>query len=155
MQQTRALDLTLYPHRSLGPQGFKVLIGTVALVCGMNALRFMLVRAWPVAFFLLLDVALVYWAFKASYRAGKRYERLTIEKGELCVAQVSPAGERREHVFDAHWVRVMVEQVNQMQNRLLLVSHGRRLEIGSFLAPFERNDVKQEIDRALQRAKGS
>lgn len=153
MNAAPPFTLTLYPHRSLGPQGFRLLIGAVALICGVNALRFMLVRAWPVAFFLLLDVVLVYWAFKANYRAGKRYEQLTIGNGEVRVAQVSPVGERREHVFEAHWVRVTIEQINQMQNRLMLISRDRRLEIGSFLAPFEREDVKAEIDRGLRRAK--
>jgi uncharacterized membrane protein len=153
MAQAPVLELTLSPHRSLGPGGFKLLIGAVALVCGINALRFLALKAWPVALFLALDVALVYWAFKANYRSGRAYEKLTIAQGELRVAQVSPLGVRREHVFNAHWVQVILEQINQVQNRLLLVMHGRKLEIGSFLAPFERDDVKAEIERGLRQAR--
>jgi uncharacterized membrane protein len=153
MAETQALNLRLYPHRSLGPKGFKILMAAITLICGVNALRFLVLNAWPVALFLLLDVALVYWAFKANYLSARRYEQLTINKGELHVRQVSHVGRAQDHVFNAHWVRVMCEQLNQVQNRLVLVSHGQKLEIGSFLAPFEREDVKTEIERGLSRAR--
>ncbi len=153
MGQARTLDLTLYPHRSLGPYGFRTLMLVVGLICGVNALRFLALRAWPVALFLLVDILLVYLAFRANYRAGRRYEKLTIDGGTLRVSQVSPQGERTEHMFDAHWVRVLLEQINQVQTRLLLVSRDRRLEIGTFLAPFEREDVKMEIERGLARSR--
>lgn len=155
MAETHALNLTLYPHRSLGSQGFKILMAVITLVCGVNALRFLALNAWPVALFLLLDVALVYWAFKANYLSARRYEQLTISRGELHVRQVSHLGRAQEHVFNAHWVRVNCEQINQVQNRLLLISSGKKLEIGSFLAPFEREDVKFEIERGLSRSRAS
>jgi uncharacterized membrane protein len=147
------LVMTLTPHRSLGPVGTRWVIGSVAFICGINALRFWLVQAWPVVFFLLLDVLLVGWAFRASHRSGKRYEELRIDTDAFIVRQVSAAGVSQEHHFSPHWVRLLLEPVNRMQNRLLVVQRDRQLEIGSFLAPFERSEVKTEIERGLRAVK--
>jgi uncharacterized membrane protein len=153
MTASQTFALTLYPHRSLGKVGHRWVIGSVAVICGVNALRFWLVQAWPVALFLLIDIMLVWWAFRASRTSGRRYEELRITGGNFVVRQVSPYGTAREHVFSAHWVQVLLEPVNQMQNRLLLVHRDQQLEIGTFLAPFERADVKAEIERGLRAAK--
>ena len=51
------LDLVVYPHRSLGPTGFLVLM---AVLCGCSfavGLAFFLSGAWPVVGFLGVDVA--------------------------------------------------------------------------------------------------
>jgi uncharacterized membrane protein len=142
--------MTLYPHRSLGAAGHRWVVGGVAAVCAINALRFWLVQAWPVVFFLLLDVALVWWAFRAARRSARRYEELRIGGNAFIVRQISASGASRDHVFSAHWVRVLLEPVNRMQSRLLVVQRDRRLEIGNFLAPFERAGVKAEIERCLR-----
>ncbi|MFL6947012.1 MAG: DUF2244 domain-containing protein, partial [Xanthobacteraceae bacterium] len=61
---------TLRPHRSLGRTGFLVLMplfGAISFVAGMV---FFIAGAWPVLGFFGLDVLLVWWAFRANYRAA-------------------------------------------------------------------------------------
>ena len=82
------------PHRSLGSTGFLVLmlcIGGVSFVSGMV---FLMLGAWPVFGFLGLDVALIYWAFRANFRAARAYEEVTVTASELKVRKVNPRGER-------------------------------------------------------------
>ena len=60
------------PHRSLGGPGFWLLMAAVAGLSFVAGIVFLLLGAWPVFGFLGLDVLLVFWAFRANYRAAAR-----------------------------------------------------------------------------------
>ncbi len=61
-------DAVLQPNTSLKPRGFLLLMIAIATVSGVAGIAFMLVGAWPVLGFFGLDLALIYFAFKANYR---------------------------------------------------------------------------------------
>ena len=56
------------------------------------------------------------------------------------------SGERREWRFDAHWLRV---RVDDRSHQLTLSSHGRTLVIGAFLNPEERLELAKALRAAL------
>src|SRR5205809_4192221 len=96
----------LTPHRSLGPTGFLIfmlVLGGISFVAGMV---FLIAGAWPVFGFFGLDVALVYWAFKANYRAARAYETVTVTASELTVRQVSHRGGTTQFTFNPLWVKL-------------------------------------------------
>ena len=68
----------LTPHRSLSGVGFLVVMGVLAGISFVGGVVFFFVGAWPVIGFLGLDVALVYWAFRANYLAAAAYEEVTV-----------------------------------------------------------------------------
>ena len=82
------------PHRSLGRKGFMIVMLAVAGVSFVAGLVFLIAGAWPVTGFFGLDVALVYWAFRANYRAASAYEQIVITPTELVFRKVS--GARRD-----------------------------------------------------------
>src|SRR6185295_19237961 len=86
----------LTPHRSLSGTGFVVLMAVVAGISFIGGVVFFVVGAWPVIGFLGLDVALVYWAFRANYRAAAAYEEVTVTPSELRLRRVSHRGEVAE-----------------------------------------------------------
>lgn len=61
----------LNPHRSMTPGQFRVLLAAVGAGGIVVSLPFLMMRAWPVAGFMGLDVLGVYVAFKANYRAAR------------------------------------------------------------------------------------
>ena len=74
----------------------------MALIGGMSfagGMFFFLLGAWPVIGFLGLDVLLVYWAFRANYRAAAAYEEVTVTPSELQRAPGQPS--RRGQRMDA------------------------------------------------------
>src|SRR5690606_3503245 len=90
----------LTPHRSLGPKGFRILMAmmiAISLGCG---LLFLSLGAWPVFGFLGLDLALIYWAFRANYRSGRAQEEIFVSRTCLDIRQTSPKGEMVEHRFN-------------------------------------------------------
>ena len=58
------------PHRSLSAKGFVLVMALVGGMSFIGGMFFFWMGAWPVIGFLGLDVALVYWAFRANYRAA-------------------------------------------------------------------------------------
>jgi uncharacterized membrane protein len=104
------------------------------------------IGAWPVFGFFGLDVLLVYWAFRANFRAARAYEVVTVTACELTVRKVSHRGRVREWTLNPLWVRLdrIVHEEFGIE-RLFLVSRGRRLPIAAFLGP----DEKASFARAL------
>jgi uncharacterized membrane protein len=144
------LEAVLHPYRSLPRRGFIVLMAALAgasLVAGVICIT---VGAWPIFGFFGLDVALVYLAFRASYRSARQHEHLRLTAASLTVEQVSARGVRRRWRFEPYWIRVIFKEADET-NSLALASHGRTLLLGRFLAPGERRDLAAQIESALAR----
>jgi uncharacterized membrane protein len=144
----------LTPNRSLGRRGFVLLMlafGAISLITGIV---FLLAGAWPVLGFCGLDVLLLYWAFRVSYRRARAYEQVTVTPSELTVRQVSLQGRVKEWTLNPLWVKLdRVVHAEYGIERLFLVSHGRRLAIANCLGPQEKESFAQALAAALGEAK--
>lgn len=125
----------------------------VAVVSFVAGLAFLLEGAWPVFGFFGLDVALIYFAFRASYRSGHLYETVRLTRGELAIQRVLPSGQVRSWSFQPYWLRVHIDEPPVPASQLTLSSHGRSLVIGSFLSPGERVELAHALRAALSRAR--
>jgi len=144
-------DAELRPHRSLPLNGFfwvMALLGGASFCIGVG---FILRGAWPVTPFCGLDVALVYGAFRLSYRGARQHERLTLTRDSLTLERVDVYGARQEWRFQPFWARIVLEEADADRNRLYLASHGRRVPVGTFLAAGERRKVAATLRAALAR----
>jgi uncharacterized membrane protein len=143
-------DAVLYPHRSLPPQGFMVLMLVLSVVSFAAGVSFVLLGAWPIFGYFGLDVLLVYLAFRASYRSARMHEWVRLTADTLTVERVGQRGERRRWQFQPFWLRVVLEEQEET-SRLVLASHGRELVVGGFLAPAERRNLAVALKEALSR----
>jgi uncharacterized membrane protein len=144
----------LTPHRSLGPRGFRILMGASFVATTALSLPFFLLHAWPIVGFLGLDVLAIYVAFRLNYRAARAYEDFRLTYFELAVARANAAGLKREWSFAPAFVRF--ERVDHQEfgpQRLSLISRGRRLDVAHFLGPDEKAEFATAFSRALQIAK--
>jgi uncharacterized membrane protein len=146
-------DIVLRPHRSLSPVGFAVIMSVLAIWSFIGGLVFWLAGAWPVIGFFGIDVALVYWAFRASYGQGRAAERLRFADGTLTVWRMDKRGAEERYAFPSYWLRVTLEEDQNGPGQLILSSHGRHLQVGSFLAPDERAELARELSAALLQAR--
>jgi uncharacterized membrane protein len=144
----------LTPHRSLGGAGFLVLMGLIAGIGFVAGVVFFIVGAWPVIGFLGLDVALVYWAFRVNYLRAAAYEEVTVTPSELRVRKVSHRGKVAEWSLNPVWTRLDRETHEEFGLlRLFLVSRGRKLTVGGFLGPSERETFASALAAAIGEAK--
>jgi uncharacterized membrane protein len=142
------------PHRSLSHAGFLIVMAAVGGVSFVAGTVFLLLGAWPVFGFFGLDVLLVYWAFRANYRAAAAFEEITVTVSELRVRQVSHRGTTSEWSFNPLWVRLEREGHEEFGlERLYLVSRGRRLPIASVLGPQEKESFAAALGAAIGEAK--
>jgi uncharacterized membrane protein len=147
-------DAVIHPYRSLGAEGFRILFYAVVAANAGAAIIVTALGGWPVLGFLGLDILLVYLAFRVSYAQARAFERVVVDGQSLTVERVDHKGARAEWRFPAYWVSVWFEG-DDGRGTITLRSHGRALEIGSFLPPFERKSFAQALREALHLAKAS
>ncbi|ALJ26522.1 MAG: hypothetical protein ABS96_33350 [Lysobacteraceae bacterium SCN 69-123] len=140
-------QLVLHPPRALSARQFVLLFialaGLMAFSAGLGWLSGNVFA--PV--FALLHCFLVGAALRASWRSGERREEIRV--GPDCVEVIPAAG--CPPVFRAHpyWVRLVIED-----ERVVLVSSGKRVEVGSLLAPAERRELAATLDGLLAASDG-
>lgn len=142
-------DAVLYPNRSLPNAGF---LAVMATVIGANLVLggyFFAIGAWPVIGFCGLDVLLVFLAFKLSYRQGRLRERVVIAAGDLQVSRVFPSGSESRWRIERFWTRVVIDNPDEHESSVRVVSKGRSLVLGAFLSPGERMAFGAALKAAL------
>ena len=83
---------TLTPHRSLTPNGKRIVIGLVAALALVPGIVFYVAGAWPVVGFMGLDVLAIWAALTISMRSGKAHEVLTLWPASLELKRVDAKG---------------------------------------------------------------
>ena len=139
--------MLLHPPRALSArqfvQLFAALAGVMVFAAGLAWLSGN--RLAPVL--ALLHGFLVAAALRACWRSSNRREEIRV--GPDCVEVIPAAG--CPPVFRAHpyWVRLVIED-----ERVVLVSSGKRVEVGSLLAPAERRELAATLDGLLAASDG-
>ncbi len=144
-------DLELRPNRSLDRRHFRLMIAGVAAIFLLMGVRFLVLGAWPILPFMLADIALLWWALRASYRSGRESEHLRLDSDGLELVRIAAHGAARSTRLQPHWAQVELEQLANNQNRLWLKAHGARHPVGRFLSPAERVDIARVIEDGLAR----
>ncbi|WP_419815731.1 DUF2244 domain-containing protein [Glacieibacterium sp.] len=145
------IDLTLRPNRSLDRRHARWLIIGVGGVFLLGGLRFLVVGAWPVIPFMVIDVALLWWALRASYRSGRAYEAVRLDEVSLTVRKVSHMGRERRFRLEPYWAKAQLERLSTDENRLSVASRGVSVTVGQCLSPAEREAVHAVIVDGLAR----
>ena len=145
-------DAVLAPNRSLGRAGFLTVMTCVVVVSVGLGTYFLLQGAWPVFGFFGLDIALLYLAFRLSYRSGRLRETIRVTPDEVVVRRIAPNGRTTEWRFNPYWLRVALDEPVEHHSQIILTSHGRSLIIGPFLAPEERASLVKALRDALGEA---
>lgn len=144
----------LFPYRSLGPKGFRVLLLISGAVCLMYGMFFIATGAWPIGFFFGLDFALLYGAFWLNYRSGKAREEVIVSRTDVAIRKFAPSGRIVEHHFNPFWARFLVRRHDEIGIlSMQITGEGRRTDIGSFLNPDDRESFAKAFKRALATVK--
>ena len=142
----------LTPNRSLSPAGFLLLMSALCVVSFAIGIAFLSMGAWPVMGFFGLDIALVYWAFRANYRAGREFETIEVAANTLTVTRNSANGSCERFNFQTYWVRIFLDEEPSGRTHLRLRSHGRDFPFAKFLSDDERRQFADMLESEVRAA---
>lgn len=151
--QTVYLDAVLEPPRSLTERGFnRVMLGLGGLSL-LSGLLFLSLGAWPVLGFMGLEVLLLWFVFRASFRSqrARTFVRVTAEAVDL--RKVDGWGRERRTRVAAHFARVEFDRQAEGPYALRLAASARSYVVGEFLTPRERETFARRLSQAISDAR--
>jgi uncharacterized membrane protein len=148
--------IELAPNCSLTPQSARVFVGGLACVTFAVAGFFALQGLWPILPFAGLEIGLLWWAVRASLRAGQRRELILISDESVVIERHGTTRPTRT-VFARHWATVKLRDppAAQHPSRLMIESHGRACEVGRFLTEEERLGLAGQLRQLVGRSSES
>jgi uncharacterized membrane protein len=145
--------LTLWPHQSLTGAGFSIFIGSTA---AMLTLPLLAVLGTPIVWVLLAFFALPVWgvwrAIMANRRSRMVEEEITLKPGQIRLVHRPAGGEQKTWEANPQWVVVHLRRDGPVENYLTLTGGKREVELGAFLTPEERIELKEDLERRLSAA---
>ena len=130
-------EALIVPHRSLTRKGVLTVIGILMAFSAAVALRFLLLGAWPVAAFSLLEVPLIGVMLAINIRRARASELIMLNTEAITVIRTDPSGRRNQVSLPSAWLRVQLDAGRGIP-RVMLSCRGRDCEVGAFLHEPER-----------------
>lgn len=143
--------IELLPNCSLTVPGACLFFGSIALASLTFALFFTLNGFWPVLPWAGVELALLGWALWASMRRRHWTQTITVTERDVEVTTRGRDGESRI-VFSRHWASVRLRGPQGWHpSRLVIESHGRACEVGSFLTNEGRRALAERLAELIGR----
>ncbi len=139
------------PHRSLSPRGLRILVAVICLCSGLTLLRLLLLQAWLVVGFSVLEVGLAVALLGLNARRARASELLLLTEEVLTVVRTDAAGRRKERRLSPAWLNVVLEERPGQVPRLLLAARNGHEEVGSWLGEEEKRNLAAALREALHR----
>lgn len=147
-------DATITPHRSLGRNGFRIVMTLVCLASIVSSIPFVVLGAWPVAGFFGLDILALFIAFKVNFNAARAFERIVVTPLEVLLRKVSHHGTEAIWRSNPAWTKLERERDEDYGLMgLSLVSRGRSVSVAAALSPQEREGFADALGAALASAR--
>ena len=148
------LRLRLVPNRSLDSYGTKVVFCIIA--CGF-LLPIIPFIGSPIGMTLTIFSGLTFYLFltllQKNFQQGNTFEEIFISKNKIIVVHQETNKEKKAWEGNPYWTRVHLDFNNpKLKNYLTLAGNGRHIELGAFLSPDERIELRDKIQNALAKA---
>ena len=144
-------EALIVPHRSLSPRGLALLLGFIALLCALTALRFWLIGAWPVIGFSVVEIGIASVMIALNARRARASELIMLSHASLRIVRTDARGQRREQSLSPGWLNVVMEEAPGRVPRLVLAARHVREEVGASLGEGEKRDLAAALTDALYR----
>lgn len=149
------LSLTIWPHRSCTRGIFHFITLLTALTLLLPPLLFLNVElAFAILPFSLISISLLYLLGEKNFRDGKLKEKLEIFPKKIILQRAEPTGRIRIWSANPFWIHVNYYKNGPIKNYLTLRENGKEVEVGSFLTPKERENLRHLIEDTLHKLTG-
>ena len=148
--------IEISPNCSLSVRGavgfFSGLCFISFAIAGLMALK----GFWPILPFAGLEMLLLGWALKTSMARRHYRQTITVTDDDVRVESRDRA-RCVQVVFPRHWAQVKLRRPASRlhPSRLMIESHGRHCELGTFLTDEERRGLAAQLQRLIGRVNES
>ena len=151
------LRMRLIPNRSLDVNGTKVVFGVIA--CGF-LLPIIPFIGSPIGTTLTIFSGMTFYLFltllQKNFQQGNTFEEILISKSKIIVVHQEENKTQKTWEGNPYWTKVNVDTHNpKLKNYLTLAGAGKHIELGAFLSPDERIELRDKIQNALAKAKSA
>ena len=149
-----SIKIRLAPNRSLDSHGTKVVFAVVAFGFLLPIIPFI---GSPIGTTLTIFSGLTFYLFltllQRNFQQGSTFEEILISKDKIIVVHQEKNKEQMTWECNPYWTKVHLDINNpKLKNYLTLAGKGRRIELGAFLSPDERLELRDKIQNALAKA---
>ena len=132
---------------SLGTRGRRTAFGLVAGLSLALGAGFVVVGAWPVLPYSLVEITVLAAAFACLERRAREWERLTVT-GEEVIVERMHGGRIDRRRWNRRWLRVETTAGRDgLPARIVLRSAGQACEFGAALTAPRRGEVARQLQR--------
>src|SRR5947208_58778 len=103
-------EAVIIPHRSLSPNGLRIVIAVICLLSGLTVLRFWFIGAWPVAGFSVLEIGIAIFLLRLNASRARASELVLLSTETLRIVRTGRTGRREERVLPVGWLNVVLEE---------------------------------------------
>ena len=156
MAHSDRVHIEIRPNCSLSVRGAQLFFLSACLA-PLGIAAFLALRGfWPVLPFAGLELALLGWALRGSLARRFCAESVTLTAEEVSI-ESRRRGASAHVVFPRHWAQVKLRRpaARLHPSRLVIESHGRQCELGSFLTEEERRGLALRLQRLIGRVNES
>ncbi len=150
-------SLRLWPHNTLAPRGFVLVIALSALALALPMLALLGSPAvWGLLPFAGLVLAGLWVALTRNWRDRRIVEQMQLDRDCVHLRHVSANGTVQEWHADLHWVSLtLTPRGGPVPQYLTLSGGGRVVELGTFLTPEERVALHDALSALLIQLRSS
>lgn len=145
-----AFELHMQANRSSLPFPTHHVVIAAGVALALLSIRFVMLGAWPVAIFSLIDIGLLAGAFHLFASRPPATEQLRFRNGEV----VWRASDGREIAMPAYWAKFEAVERAPLDLTLWLRFRQDRHQVGRCLSLHERREVAGLIRAALGDVRG-
>ena len=143
----------LSPQKSLTSTGAKILLLGVS-VCGLFiSFGFIFVGAWPVFFFMLVDIVLLYFALKLIFRKSYCAEEITISSHNIKIKLFDGKACCKTINFNPYWTMVDLSLSRNQKSILGFRSRGQFMEIAEFMCLKDKRRLAENLEACIRSIK--
>jgi uncharacterized membrane protein len=145
-------EFLIRPNRSMTAKGMVFFVAVIGLGVFLIAIRFVLLGAWVILPFAVLEIGFLAAGFWLYERASRYRETVQLSRDSFLITQ-DGVNVRRSWRFNPHWVQVnlKLDPNDWYPSRLLIRSHGEQVEIGTCLTNQEREELSIAIKQSMPR----
>ena len=144
------LSLTIWPHRSCDKKTFSLILVLVGITLVLPTFLFLNIYfALSILPFSLSSVLILYLVGNKNFNDARLIEKLIIYPKKIILERKEPNNSIKKWHSNPYWTKVTLYNNGPVESYLTLKGNGKEVELGSFLTPEERINLKQKIDDTL------